>query len=240
MGKGDKARDPARGVGTRMRMVRCCILFCAMGGMFGLGVLTGRGSAPVRFDIHKLEKRLLEVAGGTGNSEKEAELEFEFYDELRNNEGSRRPIRVKKAFPKKMEKRIPGKKRDEPEKPSAAAPTVASAPAAAKPEPKPKATPRVVAEKIAPKPSPAPPVKSPSAGEKSGAYAIQVAAFNEKRDAALMVVTLEKKGYAAYRTVSEGGKWHRVRIGSFKQKSDAAAVLARLKKDNIKAFLVNR
>ncbi len=234
MGKVDK---PNAGGGITGSLLRGCVLLVVMGGMFGLGVLTGRGTAPVRFDIQRLEERLMEIAGNAPSEESGAGVEYQFYDELRNNEGSRRPMRVKKAFPRKMEKRIPGRKKSRPEEGKKSSRTVAAAPVTP-PEKPPAARPVKKVEK-APKPASSP-VKTVTSQAKGGAYAVQVAAFSEKKDATVMVVSLGKKGYGAYRTVSADGKWHRVRIGSFKDRNDAGALLARLKKDNIKAFLVNR
>ncbi|OQY13499.1 MAG: hypothetical protein B6I31_01010 [Desulfobacteraceae bacterium 4572_19] len=72
-----------------------CVFFLSATVMFTLGVFVGRGTAPITFDIDKLERQLgvvqevqeLENAIYS-NSDKQAILipEFEFYKELKNNE----------------------------------------------------------------------------------------------------------------------------------------------------------
>jgi cell division septation protein DedD len=88
-----------------------------------------------------------------------------------------------------------------------------------------------------PAPSPAPPtetVGAPDPAEAPGpGFAVQVAAFNVKREADAVARRLADKGYAAYVQSPADGRpsVYRVRVGTFKTKREADTVAARLKKE---------
>jgi cell division septation protein DedD len=72
-------------------------------------------------------------------------------------------------------------------------------------------------------------------------YAIQVAAFNNSKDAQEMVEKLKSKGYAAYPVTGSAaarGTWHRVRIGRFQSLQEARQfALSFEKKEKIKTII---
>jgi cell division septation protein DedD len=72
---------------------------------------------------------------------------------------------------------------------------------------------------------------------------IQVASLKDPADAARLVLSLQAKGFAAYRVsaqVPASGTWHRVRVGVFKDRAAAQAVLERLKNEKFGGLVVNR
>jgi len=73
-----------------------------------------------------------------------------------------------------------------------------------------------------------------SAGE--GQYSVQIAAYNVKSQAGVMVARLKKKGYEA--RVSGASAPFRVRIGRYATKTQATAVMRSLKAKQIDGFVV--
>ncbi len=184
--------------------------------MFVLGVLVGRGTAPVHFDIEKLQKEL--AALRTAVLEKELKRykinspdspdkpDLGFHEALKAPEDDtrlikRRPSRLKT---KRLEKSVPAFKQKSP-------------PATIRPV----------------KPS----------GVIDGGLTIQVASSKSLNFADKMVVQLKKKGYPAYRVTAQipgKGTWHRVRIGRFKNRAEATRFLNSLKKENLKGIIVKQ
>ncbi len=190
--------------------------------MFILGVLVGRDTAPVKFDIEKLQKELVALKKAVikkelklfkiDSDEVKNKTDFGFYEALKEtkkdkNDGAgisrkqeTKHLSKNKAV-KVKEKVIPDK------------------------------------SKIINKD------KQNNLTETDKKLAIQVASFKDSKDADEMVARLKKKGYPAYRissNIPEKGIWHRVRIGFFKDKAEAGSALNKLKKEKFKAFLVNR
>ncbi|MBW2740224.1 MAG: SPOR domain-containing protein [Deltaproteobacteria bacterium] len=190
--------------------------------MFVLGVLVGRDTAPVKFDIEKLQKELVALkeavikkeqklfkidSDGVGNK-----TDFGFYEalkETKKNKNNGADI-SKKQETKHLskDKTVKVKKKVIPDK-----------------------------SKIINKD------KQNKLTETDKKLTIQVASLKDPKDADEMVARLKKKGYPAYRlssNIPEKGIWHRVRIGYFKDKAEAGSTLNKLKKEKFKAFLVNR
>jgi DedD protein len=209
--------------------------------MFVLGVLVGRGTAPVNLEAGKLEKELAELKARMFTQEQEKmearqsgkqgdKPELEFYEALKNP-GKEAPFKPLKPLAP-----MPNKPLVAPEPP---------APRPARPETA-KARPAAPVAETAPKPKPAAKTAStkpatPSAPAKNH-FSVQVASVQESRGAEKLVAELRKKGYQAYQIRSEvagKGVWYRIRVGAFEERAAAAKMLARLKGDKYTGMVVS-
>jgi cell division protein FtsN len=212
------------------------VIFFVCAWMFGIGVLVGRGTSPLKIDIDELQKKLqiarnelkktapAQIAKESDSAKDKPELEF--YESLKKNGVDTEmpevpPSLVKKpvtpaapkipAIPKKVSKKRLTKTGDE------------------------------VAKKVTTSPKkPAEKSKPPSADKP---YTIQVAAFKSGQDADNLVAELKQKGFSAYRAIGKvpgKGIWYRVRIGEFKNKAEAGSTIAKLKTAGKKPILVNK
>lgn len=203
-----------------------CIVFFVSAWMFVLGVLVGRGTAPVYFDIESLQKEL------AGLKEAVQKKEQQWYKIRSQGAQGNSDLGFHEALKKnKVELQLNLK-----ESPSAGpAEKVKKTPA---PEPKkvPARTPPSVESDAGLK-------TEPGGDPAAGSFTIQVAALKRADLADLRVAELSRKGYPAYRTaatVAGRGTWYRVRIGSFKDRSEASRMLERLKGENIGGIIVNK
>ena len=193
--------------------------------MFILGIIVGRGTAPVRFDIEKLQKELAALKE-TDIKQKERrykihkeagsdKTDLRFYEDLKDTKSNA-------ALPEEI---IKQKTEPSPAKPDTAKQMMGEtekAPAADTSQ-----------TDMA--------VSSGGKVEPSGKYTIQIASFKDSKAADEMMAALNQKGYSPYRAtgeVSGRGTWFRVRTGSFKNRTEAAGTLNRLKKDGFKAILI--
>jgi len=229
------------------------LFFVACGFMFILGVLVGRNTMPVRFDmadlneqLGRLQKSVLAEDAETLETETLLEsMPFEFYEKLRDD-----PIRVPpddddmplRLIEPKFEKDPPASK------------TLVGV----APDDKPPRT-RQQAEK---RPAPPSPDTSREAAESSeirplsqekshggtgpadGAergYVIQVASLRDRENAETVRDKFKSRGYPAYtrEAVVEGqGKWTRVRIGPYDDREQARKDLVRLQEAGVDAILL--
>ena len=209
------------------------LIFFLCAWMFVLGVLVGRGTMPVKFDITAIEQKMAApqktepIKPDKKGSQKDSaavkdKTTLDFYEALKEDkEDTKVSVRPKpKADKPKTEK--PAQKAAEPVKKQKEPKT---------PEPQQqKASPKkqdVVAKTSTPSPT----------------YTIQAASVRNAGDADRMIQKLKKRGYPAYRSIGKvpgKGIWFRVRVGSYKSKSEARATLDKLKKDGLKPILVLR
>jgi cell division protein FtsN len=210
------------------------LIFFLSAWMFVLGVLVGRGTAPLKFDLAALEKKMAaspknnpdqqnKMSGQKDAAAVKDKTKLDFYEALKEDkEDTKVSVRPKPKAAK------PGK---------------------AKPAEKP-ATP----EKKAIKSKPSEPPIATLPGTQKGAavaktkttgpsYTIQAASVRSAEDADRLIAKLKKRGYPAYRAIAKvqgKGIWFRVRIGSYKSKSEARRTLDKLKKEGHKPILVLR
>jgi cell division septation protein DedD len=74
-------------------------------------------------------------------------------------------------------------------------------------------------------------------------FAIQIASLKNSAAADKMVVKLKKRGYPAYRSIGkipDKGIWYRVRVGYFKTRAEARGTVKQLKNEKIEAIIVQR
>jgi len=199
------------------------ILLAVSAWMFALGVLVGRGTSPVHFDIEGLESELASLRQAVMEKEKlrfriseDSEKnpdQLEFYESLKKSAPEMTPAPTKKNTTK------PG-------------------PVAQKAGEKKKTPAPARMDKPAEKPPTGPPAES---GKKP--YTVQVASLKEAKSAEDMVDQLRAHGYPAYRERAEiegKGTWHRVRIGSFADSADASPTLEKLQAGGLKPMLIKR
>jgi len=195
--------------------------------MFVLGIFVGRGTAPVQFDIEKLQKELATLKKeGLQKEQKRYKIEkdtvnektdLRFYEVLKD---TRKDVALKTDTPIQKKEGLPDKtgstQKDE-----------------------------GISEEIL---SPVSPLKEKSdfTGTKAEAaknLTIQVASLKDADVADKMVAKLIKNGYPAYRTIGDvpgKGTWFRVRIGHFTNKGEAKSMLNRLENAGLKGILVLR
>jgi cell division septation protein DedD len=220
-------------------------LLALCGWVFFLGVLVGRGTAPIEFDLQALESKLQSLRQQILR-EQESQLQaysegsgppsdLEFYEALK---GAQEAPRIKPDTVANMERAADGAAA-----PLADADTGVKRPRAglkpklsARPAPVPSA-----ASTPAAAPAPAgPPAAAPAA---QGPLAIQVASLQEADRADQMVQRLRAQGFAAYKatvTIPGKGVWYRIRVGSFQHREEAAATLQGLEARGLHPILVPR
>ena len=217
-----------------------CFLIFVCAWMFFIGVLVGRGTAPIEFDIAAIQKKLgastedlkkkeqLRTQGKPGIAKDKTKLDF--YEALTENRQDT-PISKKKpsaSIGKKIKsapekKPLENKKGKTGQRASKKADT--PKPASAKPS---RTTP------IASKSKTRPAIKT---------YTIQAASVKDARDADRLVAALKKKGFQAYRAIGKvpgKGIWYRVRIGEYTSRTSARHTLNRLKKIGLKPLVVEK
>jgi DedD protein len=203
--------------------------------MFVLGIFVGRETAPVRFDIEKLQNEL------TALKERVVKKELDQYNIDSNADVTKTKMKFYEALKKTgrddrlNDNMIKQQKKPIPEK-SASLSKVkmpGHIDGLAQKEKKsgfkksPKATPPAVG-------------KQDPAGKN---VTIQVASMKASSDADKLVSKLKKEGYPAYRIIGKipgKGIWFRVRVGYFKNRTEAGLMLKRLKKEKIEAVIVQR
>ncbi len=202
--------------------------------MFVLGLLVGRDTAPVKFDIKKLQQ-IVEDSNTTAEVEEQSptpkdsvavkdKTTLGFYERLPGDQKdtSIPDLKPEKIVKQKIEDQPQTKDLESDQKSPAKKPETETA--AKQSEEKTVAT--VTREK-----SPGP------------VYTIQAASVKNAKDADQLVARLKKEGYPAYRTIGkvpQKGIWFRVRIGEYNSKSEAAGTLSKLKKLGLKPILVRK
>ncbi len=215
-----------------------CFIFLASAWMFVIGVLVGRDTAPIKFDIAGIQEKLeasredLEnrersrIQGKLGIAKDKTKLGF--YEALRDNQEDTQLEKKnlsssisKKALPLPAKK--PPRSIDD------------------------KANKIITKKKTPPQKKPTTPPQKPSSASKRKirpavkTYTIQAASVKNARDADRLVAELKKTGFKAYRAIGKvpgKGIWYRVRVGKYRNKTDALNTMQKLKRAGIKPILV--
>lgn len=215
----------------------------ACGWMFVLGILVGRETVPVKFDMEKLQNELAALKEAVVKKELDQykiassddidKTKMGFYETLKKT-GSDDDLKVDipapeskpLAEPETGSKEIESEKRNVNPPPKAASETKKTDP------PKKLATP--------PKKKTAN-LNKTAEGHKN--FTIQIASLKDSVAADKMVAKLKKKGYPAYRSIGkvpDKGIWFRVRVGYFKDRAEAHDTVKRLKYEKIEGIIVQR
>ncbi len=214
-----KTKKQAPPGGIRHSASLWVLFLLACGFMFFSGVLVGRNTMPVRFDMADLNEKLGRLQKSVLTEEALIEetakpleqIPFEFYEKLRDDDlyalsdEEEMPLRLIKP---KFEKKPP---------PSAR-----------------------VAE-VAPQPRENRIEASASADLSRRGFVIQVASLRDEKSAAAVRDKFRSRGYPAYTqmAVVEGrGQWLRVRIGPYPDREQASDDLVRLQQAGVDAILL--
>ena len=213
-----------------------CLIFFASAWMFILGIFVGRGTAPVQFDIEKLQKELVALKEAVIKKElgrfkidpnaADSKTNLGFYEALKDTRGSTKEYNSLHAEISEQKRKSPAKKTVSEKTGSAIAPKKEKAPAFGD---------ETVGASLPRRNS------SDKKNEAGKNFTIQVASLKKPEAADRVVKKLMKKGYRAYITsvkIPGKGIWYRVRIGDFKTKAEAMSALDRLKKERLKGFIV--
>ena len=199
------------------------LLTVVLAWMFVLGILVGRETVPLKFDIKQLEKKLAALKDADLRKElsrfkidkrKDGEKpDFGFYEALKveKEEDIRLPEkRTEKRNSPLPEKKKPAKTRNlKPEKPKKTAKNTV------------------------------PVSRKAERSEKK--LTVQVASVKNVQDAGRLIVRLKKKGFPAYMssaTIQGKGTWYRVRIGAYETKAQADRMLSKLKKQKFNGIII--
>jgi DedD protein len=226
------------------------VIFFLCAWMFVLGILVGRGTAPVKFDIAAMEKKIeASKKDDPGKPEKmpahkdsatlQDKTKLEFYEALKeNSEDTKVPaLQQPKILKQKIEKPAPKAVSPKPQETTPPKPT--SAKAVSQKAGAQKSQPVKTSQKDVPTKEKVASVKKTAAT--GPLYTIQAASVKNAKDADRLIEKLKKSGYPAYRAIGKvqgKGIWFRVRIGEYKSKSEALGVLKKLEKDGLKPILV--
>jgi len=220
------------------------VIFLLCAWMFVVGVLVGRGTAPIGFKIDGLQSQL-EIAGKdlknrqSGQTPGKPDLtedksKLDFYEALpTDREDTKIDQKKSSQVISKIIKPAPVTK------PPGTTGEKAAQKSALKKESGKKAAP---AKKESTKKKTKQSIASKSQTIPSGkGYTVQVAAFKTEKDANRMVEKLKRDGYAAYRTITkiEGkGIWFRVRVGKYQSRAEAVKLRQKLKKAGKETMIV--
>ena len=210
------------------------LIFFLCAWMFVLGVLVGRGTAPLKFNLAAIQKKIAAPQKSPPEKQNKTQpqkdaitvkdkTKLEFYEALKEDkEDTKVSVRPK---PKDAER----KDAKPAEKAAAPVKKANKSKPAALPQPKAPDEDKVAAV-----------AKTNTTGP---TYTIQAAAVRNAKDADRMIEKLKKRGYPAYRSIGKvqgKGIWFRVRIGSYKSKSEARQTLDKLRTEGLKPILVLR
>ena len=216
------------------------VIFILCAWMFVIGILVGRGTAPVKFDIDDLQAKL-ENSGKHLDRKPKGQLpgesdivrdktELDFYEALPED---REDARIDKEKPApEVSRKV--------EPPDDKKPVPANGEKAnSKSEVPKQAEPKTGFKKKKPAKQP---VAAKSQTKPTGkVYTVQVAAVKVAKDADRLVAQLKKKGFPAYRVigkVQDQGIWFRVRVGKYQSKADAQSMKQKLAIAGMKPIIV--
>jgi cell division septation protein DedD len=212
--------------------------------MFGLGVLVGRGTAPVKFDIQKLTRELENLIAADvkkqlepvelETAETKTKTELEFYEELKKNGPVAPDPPPRNASRQPKENPPPDTVSREEDSPPLEQ-KVPAATAASK-----KFVTKPVGQSAGENPRPAN-AAADQPLDNTGNVTIQAASLKDLAEADAMVKKLKNRGYPAYKTIAVvpgKGIWFRIRVGRYSSRESAGDVVGKLKKEGYRPILV--
>ena len=212
--------------------------------MFGLGVLVGRGTAPVKFDIQKLTRELENLIAADvkkqlepvelETAETKTKTELEFYEELKKS-GPVAPDPPPRNASRSPKENPPpdtlSHKEDSPQlEQKVPAATTASIKSETKPVGQSEGENSRSANAAADQPL-----------DNTRNVTIQAASLKDLAEADAMVKKLKGRGYPAYKTIAVvpgKGIWFRIRVGRYSSREAAGDVVGKLKKEGYRPILV--
>jgi len=211
--------------------------------MFFVGVLVGRGTAPIRFDMAQLERELRALKDAAQSRQVEA---LESYAAAVESTAERDVYETLKRADERLSidpelaRRVDAPEAEESESlsPESAAGTETRV-VRRQSGLQPKARPRAASAATAP-PSPRPVAAAPEA---SGGLTLQGAALQDLQGARELTERLRRQGLEAHlvtATLPGKGVWHRVRVGRFRDRQAAETLLRRLEAQGMQPMVVPR
>lgn len=240
------------------------------GWMFLLGIMVGRGTAPVTFETKGFQERLLEIAQKMKYTEntknQDSKIALHYYEALSEpGEPEELPMMAADEAGGRMKQdvvagdRIQVEVTDMQDLPDAhqrtqpdAIPVKISKKSAtlhmtftarhADNSEKNQEPARSGKSALPEKSEPDPDAAAGSGTKTNGAFTIQVAAFKSFKDAVTQAVILDEKGFAATRTSKEidGVTWYRVRLGTFATREAAHRQLEKLNQAGINGMIIKK
>ena len=223
----------------------------ACGWMFVLGILVGRETVPVKFNMEKLQNELAALKEAVVKKELDQykidsnadidKTKMGFYETLKKNgsdEGLEADIPEQKSKPLAEEKTESGTEKTSPPKKVESETRKISPPKKDESETKKTSPPKKLAT-----PQKKKTVNLKKSAEGNENFTIQIASLKDSAAADKMVAKLKKRGYPAYRSIGkipDKGIWYRVRVGYFKNRAEARGTIQRLKNEKIEAIIVQR
>lgn len=221
------------------------LVLAACAWTFFLGVLVGRGTAPVHFDMEKLGQDLQALREQvqdhqarqlqTYSEAVENKSDLDFYEDLKASaENLAIDPDLTRAPPQPTIVAGPSSSEDAAQTPAASDVPVK------------RRLPGLQAKQEAAAKRP-PPEQKPAPGEASrpaaGSLTLQVASLRDAKMADEMVARLRRDGYQAVRsgvTIPGKGQWFRVQVGRFNDRQAATATIRALESKGLKPILVSR
>jgi len=223
------------------------------GWMFLLGIMVGRGTAPVTFQTQGFQERLMAIARKTENREhkenRDTRINLHYYEALSEpEEPEELPMMAAEDTGGMLEEnfvdaeQMQPKATDMQDTPDANQ-TMQTGAIPVKTSKKAATFNRAATAKMAAvsekKQDTAGAVPGSGAG---GPYTIQVAAFKSFTDAVTQTAVLHEKGFAATRTSKkiDGVTWYRVRSGGFATRDAARRYLEKLNQADINGMVIKK
>jgi cell division septation protein DedD len=212
---------------------------------FFVGVLVGRGTAPVKFnmeklgqDLHALREKVQHQQAlqlQTYSAAVENKSNMDFYEDLKQPGDNL-------AIDPNLTRTPPQPTLVPPTPAPAEAPDTKAPPGVPVKRRMPGLQPKkkTLVHKPAPKPPPSTRVAAPAA---TGALTLQVASLRDAKTADEMVASLRKEGYSVRRTsvvIPGKGRWYRIQVGRFSDREQAAKTIQALESKGLKPILVSR
>lgn len=211
---------------------------------FFVGVLVGRGTAPVKFDMEKLGQDLHALREQVQDQQArqleaysaavENKSNMDFYEDLKQpgDDISIDPNLTRTPPQPTIESAAPVPAEGEDPPAPSGVPVKRRMPGL---QPKKKAAVRT--------PDPKPPPSHTASPAAAGALTLQVASLQDAKTADEMVARLRKEGYSAHRTsvtIPGKGRWYRIQVGRFSDREQAAKTIHALESKGLKPILVSR
>ncbi len=217
-----KKTDNARPSRNREKLIWAGICLGVSFWMFCLGILVGRGTAPVHFDTKALQKELAALKRAAVEKTRKHyppdKTRLDFYEALKRTPKNIAPPPVRAVHPTSAR----AKAAAENQKASAGPTRHQDIPEMVK------------ADKFNK------PARTTGKDLQDSGWTIQVAAVRTKAEADRMVAQLTRKGFAAYRLTGEipgKGLWHRIRVGHYRQRGEARSEMEKLRRDHYSPYL---
>lgn len=246
--RGKKKKKPAAPRQPSGKLMRVGLIVFLSAWMFVLGILVGRGTAPVKFDIQKIEKEL-------------AELKAAALQKTQSQAQKTKPAAADPAAPKGLDQSlgfyetlkdrhtvlsfnaVAAANKQKPHTPALGQTPASGKKKTARPPQKPAAAPKSETARVKAPVKTAKSIQHPSATVRARTLTVQVASMKSQTTAIRLAARLKTMGYPAYMHIGKvpgRGIWYRVRVGRFSSRHRASRMQQKLKKAHFNAVIVDR